>query len=351
MRILLGAGAGLAALALAAPPTTAVRDPLAFFMVGGSLSQSDREALQAGSAWADVLPADAQEVAIVATSQVHASRDRLLAWIQAPERFLQGRYVLEARRFSKEPRLEDLDRLALDEKDLDDIRACRPGKCGLKLNAREIATLRGVAASGGAAWQDAVQKTFREIVLARAREYLASGYAAGAVYDDRSTAVRLDAEFASILQRFAFLHLNLPRFAGYLAAYPRAGNEYPESFLYWSKDSIAGRPIISITHVSVARGDGVHAPSVLIASKQVFATHYMNGSLAFTALTEGDDRTPAYLTYLNRSHVDIFDGPVGGVVRWILRRRVRDEIPKVLDELRRRLESGDPPGRQGPGTA
>jgi hypothetical protein len=97
-----------------------------------------------------------------------------------------------------------------------------------------------------------------------------------------------------------------------------------------------------VTHLSVVRGDGWRTPEVLVAAKQVFATHYMNGSLAITALSRNGAGAERYLTYLNRSHVDLFDGAFGGLVRRIFERRVRAEAPAVLDELRRKLEAGDP---------
>jgi hypothetical protein len=47
--------------------------------------------------------------------------------------------------------------------------------------------------------------------------------------------------------------------------------------------------------------------------------------------------------YLNRSHVDAFQGLLGGMVRRVVERRVKAEAPSVLRGLRLRLESGPPP--------
>ena len=78
-------------------------------------------------------------------------------------------------RFSHPPRIEDLQGLTLDDKDLEDIRKCEPGDCGVKLSHQEIEDLRQTIARAGIDWKDAVQKEFRSLVLARAKRYLVGG--------------------------------------------------------------------------------------------------------------------------------------------------------------------------------
>ena len=77
-----------------------------------------------------------------------------------------------------------------------------------------------------------------------------------------------------------------------------------------------------------------------MAAAQVFATHYVKASLSLTSVVSvpGDDTR--YLTYLRRSRVDVFQGSFGGLIRRMVRKRVRAEGPPVLDAFRRNLESG-----------
>ena len=56
----------------------------------------------------------------------------------------------------------------------------------------------------------------------------------------------------------------------------------------------------------------------------------------------GEAGKPNYLTYTNRSAVDVLGGTFGGFVRWVLQRRLRAEAGNVLQNLRKRLESGLP---------
>ena len=116
-----------------------------------------------------------------------------------------------------------------------------------------------------------------------------------------------------------------------------------ESFVYWSKERLAGKPIVSVTHVNIALSSDPGLPQALVAGKAIFATHYVNAALALTAIVSGGPGRPNYLVYLNRSDVDALGGFLGGVVRWVAERRLKNEAAGVLEGLRRRLESGVPP--------
>jgi len=116
-----------------------------------------------------------------------------------------------------------------------------------------------------------------------------------------------------------------------------------ESFTYWSKEQLAGKPVVSATHVSILRsGRDDVLPDVLVAGQQIFTSHYINGSLALTAVLRGPVGSHNYLAYLNRTDVDSLGGFFGGMVRWFAERRVKAEASTVLQGLRRRLESGEP---------
>ena len=71
------------------------------------------------------------------------------------------------RTVSDPPTPADLHKLSLDERDLEAIRECTPGDCGLKLSAPEIEALKSAAESGGSRWHEAVQQEFRRLVVAR----------------------------------------------------------------------------------------------------------------------------------------------------------------------------------------
>jgi hypothetical protein len=234
---------------------------------------------------------------------------------------------------SEPPRIDDLAGMELDEEDLADVRECRPGNCGIALSAAEMTRLQHAAAGAGSEWKAGVQREFRRIVLQRIRTFLADGQPGLA-------------PIHAILKHSTFLSRNAPLFAEYVGRYPHAPMTGVESFLYWSKERLAGKPIVILTHVSMLRGQGDTLPDVLVAGRQVFATRCINASLGVTALVRGE-RGVRYLVYVNRSQVDVLNRRFGGIVRWFAERRVRAEAAEVLRGLRTRLERGEPPDVTG----
>lgn len=325
------------------PQTMAVPDPFAFFRPTVSLTDAEQRKLDEGDAIVKVVRARDREIAIVSAARVNVDGDRLVAWVRQIDGLKRGRYVSAIGRFSQPPRIEDLGALTLDDDDLEEVRHCRSGACGVKMSGEEIAHLRQTAAAAGTNWKPAVQGTFRKIVLARVEKYLTDGLAGSSPYHDQKIPVSLDAEFAAIIDESEFLVARQPDLTDYLTQYPRRASAGIESFLYWSKEALGGKPIITVTHVSIIRSQEPGVPEALVAARQIFATHYMTGSLALTTITGGADRSPRYLMYLNRSRVDVLDGLFGGLVRRIVERRLRTEALEVVRGFRQRLETGEPP--------
>ena len=330
-----------ATLVTASAAAAATSDPIALLALPGDPAARLKAA--AGSAVLTIVPARGRDLAVYGVVRTTAAPDRLVTWSRAIEQLYQGRYVPALGRFSDPPQLADLAALALDDEDLNDLRACRAGDCRLKLGAAEMATIRQAADSGGVAWRPAVQDAFRRVVLARALDYLAGGLAASPSYEDHRTPVSPAQEFEDVAADIGFEALYDGRVMPYLRAYPAVGGSGVESFLYWSKETLGGgKPIVSVTHVAIFRNAGEHAPDAVVAARQVFATHYITASLSLTAVTSGRDGAAGYLIYIRRSRTDAFEGPFGKFVRHLVEKRIRGDGPPVLDMLRRKLEGGDP---------
>jgi hypothetical protein len=301
-----------------------------------------------GQSWVEILPAHDREFGVFAAARIEVPGSRLVEWARRVELLYRSRYVPVIGRFSHPPRIEDLQGLTLDDKDLEDIRRCEPGNCGVKLSDHEIEDLRQTIAHAGINWKHAAQNEFRNLVLARAKRYLAEGDAGAPPYHDKKRPVSLESEFATIIDQSELSTLGSPGLADYLKRYPRVRDPSIESFLYWSKEKLGGRPTVRVTHVSIVCPREREQPEALIIGKQVFASHYMTAALGITAITSESAGSQRYLVYLNRSRTDIFDGMFGGWVRKIVERRVRSEAPRALRALRLRLEGGPPEGVTAP---
>jgi hypothetical protein len=341
--VLLSAALAVLGAAAQAPRSA---DPSAFFHPTVALSAAERARLDKGESLVRVVPVRGPEVAIFSAARIAVGGERLAAWVNRIAAFKHGPYVPAVARFSDPPRLEDLAALTLDDDDLEGLRRCRPGDCDLKLNDEEIARVRQAVTAAGAAWKDALPDVFRRLLLARAERYLAAGLTGIPPHHDQSAPVHLSAEFEGLFDRSPFLALRRPPLAAHLRDFPRAADPSIDSFLYWSKELLGGKPIIGINHVSVARQTPRDdLPEVIVVAKQIYATHYMTGSLAITTIT-GNETTGRYLMYLNRTRVDVLSGFFGGLVRRVMERRLRNEAGEVVQALRRRLESGPPPAAQ-----
>jgi hypothetical protein len=325
---------------LAAAPEV---DPFAFFRPNVLVTDEERKRLDKGEAVAHTLAGEDHEVAVFAAVRVGVDGERLVAWMRRVEDLKKSGYVLSIGRFSDPPRLEDLSTLELDPDELSDVVGCRPGDCGLKLASAEMQMLQTAAAGEAPQWQVRLQQAFRRLVLQRVIMYLAEGQEALPPYADHAAPVRPAAAFSSLLAHSAYLTEHLPAFAGHLGRFPQMRLPDVESFVYWSKERLADHAIISATHVNIWRGAEPGMPETLVAGKEIFATHYVNASLNMTAIVKDESTQAHYLVFVNRSQVDVVGGMFGGLVRWLIQRRVRSEAATVLQGLRQRLESGEPP--------
>ena len=338
---LLVAVVGITVHASIAPATP---DPFAFLAPDIIISARDREQLDAGQTLVRVLPGRDGHLSLTAAVRTDVTADRFIAWMGDVAALQRGRYVPEIGVFSNPPRLDDLAALTIDDEDIEDIRRCRPGKCGVKLSDAEIAQLQ--AGASGAEWEQALQQRLREVVVRRAADYLALGDVAAPLYHDDRHPLDPAAVFGQLVERMTFLRLQFACLTAYTRHFPRLPDAHVvRSVMYWSKESLGAKPIISVNHLTIAQFQPAEGPEALAIAKQVYATHYKNGAVTATVLT--GTPTARYLVYVHRSHVDVLEGLLGGVARRMIERRVKAEAPGVLTTLRVRLEAGDPPSSIG----
>ena len=331
-RVVAGVGvAAMASLAVGLLEATP-RNAFAFLAPDIAIGQAEQVMLDRRETLVRVLPGRDGFLAISAIVRVDATTERIVSWMSEVEKLQTGKYVPEVGRFSTPPRLSDLNRLTIDPGDLKALRGCVPGDCDLKLSDLEIQRLRTI---GHPAGQEAA---LRDVLLSRAANYLREGDASALPYRDHKTPVPPADAFQSVLQRLDFFSRQFACYADYLRGYPAVVDRHvQQSFLYWSKETLGMKPIVSITHFSAAWLDTPGGPQAIVVSKQVYATHYRDASLTMTAVVaDGESR---YLVYINRSKIDAFRGLFGGFVRRAVERRVLAEVPEVLRDVRRRVET------------
>jgi hypothetical protein len=215
------------------------------------------------------------------------------------------------------------------------------GNCSFKLTAAEMDLLR--APISGVDRNDAIQRAFRRVVLARVNAYLAGGLVALPPTANRSNAVC----FGEVFRQLAAASPSLPHApcaSRWLRDFPNT-SDHIESFLYWSQETYgASKPVVVVTHVGLISQASPGDPTIVLG-KQVMATRYMTGGLSLMAITTDESRGISYLVHLNRTGVDLLGGLFGPLKRAALESRLKRELPDIIQKLRTRLERTPPPTR------
>jgi hypothetical protein len=350
VRLMAAAAAVVLAVVAGGRPSTmaACPDPFEFLGPSITITGKEQQKLDAGDAFVRVLPAEGREIAVLGAAAVDFDGGRLAAWMQQIEALKKSEHVPAVGRFSEPPTLADLARHVLEDRDVEALRKCRVDRCDMKLTADEIALVGRELDAAGANWRAAAQDVFRRLMLRRVLAYRAYGHAGIGTYADGHSDEPLADIAAALLNRSPYLLERTPALVEHLRRYPNLPLPGSDSFLYWSQEEFGGRPVTSVTHVTILRPEGPGLPDALVAGRQVFATHYQNGSLSLTLLLRGCPGPPHYLTYISRSEVDVIRGMLGWLARRVIQGRVEDGSVSILEGLRERLSK--PPAGSGPGS-
>jgi hypothetical protein len=335
------AGIGVLFLVAAGSAQHAVEqtDLQAFLRTTLHLSDGETSALNQGRAIVKTLPATTgREMTTVGGIRIRGSAPAFVAQFRTLEGFRTSQFVKQISRFSDSPQLRDLDPLIVDPEDLEALRKCRVGDCDVQLSADDIRRFNREIdwrSPSAAAEASALYKT---ILFEHLSEYRAGGRARLITYNDRETPVVLPVETSALLDLKPSLIDRVPAFADYLRHYPSRNLPQVEDFFYWSKEVFGFKPVIGLNHVSLFTND--RGGDVTIATTQLYASHYMDGSMAVSALLpNSDDGTDFYWLYVNRSRVGRLAGMVGTLSRPIVQRRARAGLSRSLLQTKQRLEA------------
>ena len=321
-------------------------DPFAFFAPSVRVTTSDRTRLDSGEVIARVLPADDGHIAFFAATRLRARPDALIEWTRAIDHLKRGPMVLGVGRFSDGIADDDLDALTLEKREIEALRGCRVGSCALKLAASEISGLQDALRAAGPDWRNAAEREFRRILVARVRLHRDRGLLALPPYAGDGGRMSVGEAFSAITARSPYLRLGYPQVINSLLMPPRAPDRDHEAFYYWSRERYgAGKTVVTITYVQLLRSEQ-RAPQALTVSTVLYASHYIDGALGVSAVVCDEAGTSCYLTYLNRTRVDLLGGLFGAFKRAVIEGRIESDGPGLIRGVTRRLETSAP-GSEG----
>jgi hypothetical protein len=321
-------------------------DARSYLMTSFNLTPADVDRIDRGRVFTRTLPAkERREVDTIGVVRLPASAQAYVARLTDIVHFKQDEAVLQIGVFSSSPSTDDLASLTLDEADIRNLRDCRVGRCGVRLPGRTIARLQEKVD-----WKtsDAPQRAmalFRQMLADHANAYLQLGPAAAMDYADRAAPVNVAREFTSLAASDPDGCQQFPLLWRHLIEFPTSRSPDTTDILYWSKERVGRRGVVSITHLAISRS-AVDAPvEYVIGSKQIYASHYFDASLGITVLVRAQSgpATSTYLVYVNRSRLDVLGGMLGGVARAIISSRARAVVSDQLDKLQRGFRQGGGP--------
>jgi hypothetical protein len=333
-----------AAVALAGIHVTAwtfqapASEPHTFLRTAGGFSSPDLAALERGEPVARILGTDRREVAVVGAIRIKAARERLIDRYRDVSKLRGSDMVLELGTFGDTPRPEDLQSHTAEEYDLETIRDCKPGDCGVRVSAETMARFGREVNWRATDWREQAGSLWRRVLAEYAAAYRATGTLGD--YRNKATPLSVAEEFGVLFDESRYFAPAAPEFFAYLQGFPRTKLTGAEDILYWKKDDIGLRPITSITHLTLYTPPPAGAPPrrpALIATKQIYATHYFDAGLGLT-LAFDDGAGGFYMVSINRARTRSLQSFMRSIVRSMVLRKSRDAMEHILRSTKLALE-------------
>jgi hypothetical protein len=274
---------------------------------------------------------DKREVAVLGLVNVRAGANEFLRSYREGITRKNNPAILEIGSFANVPTLTDLQGLTIETGDIEDLKDCVAGHCQVKLSAAMIDRFRREIDWKAPGYSTSAGILYKQVLLDYVRDYRARGEAALIAYNDKRNEIDLAVEQRALNAASSYVNTILAEQQGEL--------RLVEEALVWSKVKFGLKPVTSINHVSIYRRDARVGPQVVIASRQIYANHYFNASLALTAfVTLADATQGSYLVYENRSRADGLEGPFSRIKKSVVEKKALAGLKAILEHSKASLE-------------
>ena len=319
-------GGGAWAQTAEAPPWPFLRKVIGFD--DGQLAKIEK-----GEVVTKQLPTkDKAEVAAFGVVKTAGTPDTLLRLARDVQQFRKVPQVPEMGLFSTPPKVEDLRGLHHPRDDIAALKKCKPGSCDVKLGTQGLAAAAKIDWSAPGSEAKAVE-VFNQGIVAFVTAYEQGGVLALGDIQDKKDAKQRAQEHRTLLANSPYLAEYLKDFNDYLDAYPKGTLAGAENIVYWTKDTFGLKPVVSIYHMILFKS----SRGVLVANRQVAATHFFNAGLEMLAGVPTPDGKGLYLLSLYRTRLDPPTGMLAGVLMGKVRSGVQTGIEENLKTARERL--------------
>ena len=299
-----------------------------------AFEETDLATLQNGQSIVKLAPVqDKREIAVSGLISLRASAEEFLRSYRESLIHSNNAAVLAVGSFSAAPALSDLQDLTLEPADIEDLKACVVGNCQIKLSAAMIERFAREVNWQASDYPQQATQLFKTLLLDYVRDYRARGEAALIEYNDKSDEVRVADEQRAISGVSGYLNDILAT----VTTEKRSELQPLEDLIVWSKIKFGLKPVIAVNHVTIYRRDHALGPQVFAVSKQIYANHYFNSSLALTAFVTVAGPM-SFMVYENRSRADGLDGPLSKFKRSIVEKKALEGLKGILQRSKLTLE-------------
>lgn len=313
------------------PPTTLVQ----FLRESIGLTGEQLAAAMRDEAVVKVLDTrERRDIAVFGITALAISREAYVARMRDLPTWLRTGTRRQFGIFTNPAVIADVQAASLSQRDVEEMKNCKPGDCVIKLPATDMRRIREETDWSAPDLRERLSAYGRRRVIEYVTNYRARGDSAMAVYDDRGN-VRASDAFAALLADSPYIYRTVPSLLRYLSEYPNATLDGASEALFWSEDVLPRlRPIFSVTHLVVYTPPEFPGMT-LVAAKQIYANHYFEGAIDLTSVVEAsgaDGRPTTYLLMLRRFRFDNL--PSGGLIN-IRGRAVGALRDQMLADLKR----------------
>lgn len=316
------------------------------------LTAAERNTLTGGFEAVRALPsANDDGVAAIGAIWIDARPDVYLRWAEDFADFDRGSSVQAVQKLSSPPVLSDFNTLRLSAEELRDLSRCRVGACALQLDAdsiRQVAAIDWRRPDANERATDVVRRFMFDV----ARRYIAGGNAGLPHYHDAKKATDVEGNLAGLLDDERAAGRTPAPLVAFLREYPRAPLP-PQStaYLYWTTNTFGLKPTTRLNHTVVYRGPADDQVIGIIATKQLYASHYFHGALEMRYVIANpalDDRFA--LVMVTRTRSDGLTGVTGAVIGGTVRRRALSSLRAYLRFTREMVQKRQRGGWTGNAT-
>lgn len=305
-----------------------------------AFDENDILTLHQGQAIVKVLPPqNKSELSVHGLVKLETSADAFLRSFRDNMARKNSAAILEIGRLKNPPAIEDLRTLTIEDRDLEDLRECVVGSCRLKLSAPMIERLQKEVNWTKPDFKVEATRLFKQMLVDYVRDYLTRGEPALIEYGDKLPAIRMVDERRKLLSSSSFGNELLSRLTENTGNPSAHDISIVEDAIVWSKIKFGLRPVTAINHIVIYRRASQTGAQIMVASKQIYANHYFNSSLALTAFFNFPGTNPgSYLYYENRSQVDGLAGPFGKLKRALVENKAIAGLKGILEESKANLD-------------